>query len=174
MRDEAVGAVEAAGILAMHFTKPKRLAEAGVLSSRAVGGQDGREFLVYSAAECDENYRDYARNRRESGGVGRPRTAETARTEALRRLAEKGRTRIAFGDAVGVEEAAKILGVYWTLVPRLAREGKIVGRILWSDRAGRSRLWIFSRESCEARGAEVKRQEDSGTKIGRPRAAANR
>jgi hypothetical protein len=174
MRDEAVGTYEAAGLLAMHFSKPKRLAEQGVLSSRAVGGQAGREFLVYSSRECDENYRDYERNRRDSGGVGRPRTAETARTEALRRLGAKDRVRISFGDAIGVEGAAKILGVYWTLVPRLAAEGKISGRILWSERASRSRLWIFSRESCEKRAAEVKRQEEAGTKRGRPRLAANR
>jgi hypothetical protein len=169
MKDEAIGAYEAAGVLGVHFTRPKRLAAAGVLSCRNIGGADGREFSVYSLRDCDENFRDYEKNRRNSGGAGRPRTGSTARSEALRRLAEKGRPKIAFGDAIGTDEAAKILGVYWTLIPRLVGDGKVVGRILWSERADRSRLWIFSRESCEAWASEVTRQEDAGTKKGRPR-----
>lgn len=169
MKDEAIGAFEAAAVLGVHFTRPRRLAADGTLSSRQIGGVDGREFSVYSLRECDENYRDYEKNRRDSGGAGRPRTGASARPEALRRLAAKDRPRIAFGDAIGAAEAAKILGIYWTLVPRVAKEGKIVGRILWSERADRSRLWIFSRQSCEAWASEVKRQEDAGVKKGRPR-----
>ena len=168
MRDEAIGAYEAAGVLGVHFTRPGKLADQGVLSSRVIAANDGRSFSVYSARECDENFLEYE-ERRGLGKAGRPRTAADGRGEALRRLAAKKKPCIDFGDAIGVGEAAKILGVFWTLVPRLAKDGKIVGRILWSERADRSRLWIFSRSSVEARASEVKRQEDAGTKVGRPR-----
>lgn len=168
MRDEAIGAYEAAGLLGVHFTRPARLAYDGVISSREIAGTTGRSFAVYSARECDENFREYERGR-SSGKVGRPRVAVASRAETLKRLADKSKPSIGFGDAIGVEEAATILGVFWTLVPRMAREGKIVGRILWSQRADRSRLWIFSRTSVEAWASEIRRQEGSGTKKGRPR-----
>lgn len=155
-------------MLGVHFTKPKRMAEAGILSAKAIASHDSCEFLVYSARECDDNFKDYEKKR---AGAGRPRTAVDSRPETLNRLADKDKPRIAFGDAVGVVEAAKILGVFWTRIPRLVHEGKIVGRILWSKRGGRSRLWILSRESCERHASEVRRQEDSGTKKGRPRLA---
>lgn len=168
MRNEAIGAYEAAGLLGVHFTRPRRLAEDGVISSREIGGTAGRSFAVYSARECDENFLEYERGRN-LGKVGRPRVAVASRAETIKRLSAKSKPVIEFGDAIGVEEASKILGVFWTLVPRLAKEQKIVGRILWSERADRSRLWIFSRTSVEAWASEVKRQEGAGTKKGRPR-----
>jgi hypothetical protein len=166
MKDEALGAWEAAALLGVHWSRPKRMADAGTISARVVCGQEGREFAVYSRQECEENYRDYAAKRTEAR---RPRTAVDARPAMLKALAASGRQKIAFGDAVGVYEAAKILGVFWTLVPRLARDGKIIGRVLHSGRSAQSRLWIFSRQSCERRAAEITKLEQAGTKIGRPR-----
>lgn len=168
MRDEAIGAYEAAGVLGVHFTQPGKFAERGVLSSRVLSANGDRSFSVYSLKECEENFRDYQQKRSSSTG-GRPRTSIDARPETLRRLMAKKKPVIDYGDAIGVDEAARILGVFWTLIPRLVREGKIVGRILWSERADRSRLWIISRVSAEARAAEVKKQESAGTKRGRPR-----
>jgi hypothetical protein len=166
MKDEAIGAWEAAAIMGVHWSRVRRMADAGAISVRVVCGQEGREFAVYSRDECEQNYRDYVANRQ---GGRRPRTAVHERPAAIKLLAAKGRPKIKFGDAIGAYEAAKILGVFWTLVPRLAKEGKIVGRILHSGRASQSRLWVLSRQSCEARAAESSRLEQSGQKMGRPR-----
>lgn len=163
--DEAIGAFEAAALLGVHFTKPMRMWEKGEISARELMGDDARRFLVYSRKECDENFEEYQSGTRS----GRPRTREVDRPLAQRRLSAKGRPSIAFGDAIGAREAAEILGVWHTLVPRLAREGKIVGRVLWSDRTRTSKLWIFSRASVEQRAAEIRRLEEAGTKVGRPR-----
>jgi len=80
------------------------------------------------------------------------------------------KTPIAFDDAVTLGEAAAILGVHHTLVPRMLRDGKIVGRVAWSPRSkGGPRLWIVSRRSCLANVKEIKAAEAAGTKRGRPR-----
>lgn len=172
--DEAVGAFEAAGVMAVHWTKAKRMADAGIISSRSVAGVDGREFSVYSLRECKENYEEYLESRKAGGKRGRPRTGEDSRDGALKALAQKERPQIEFGDAIGCQEAAEILGVWVTLIPRLARDGKILGRVLWSTRGASSRLWIFSRASCEKRAAQSRRLEESGKKVGRPRVAAQK
>lgn len=173
MKNEAIGTWEAACLLGVHWTRPKKMAEGGILSSRAVGGANGREFAVYSASECDENFLKYAEAVRRGGGPqGRGRTAVDLRPDAIKRLSAKGRPRIDFEDAIGVLEAAEILGVFWTRVARMVDEGKIVGRVLWSDRGDRSRLWIFSRKSCTACAKENRRLEAAGKKLGRPRKAS--
>lgn len=169
MKNEAIGTWEAACLLGVHWTRPKKMAEAGVLSARSVGGAEGREFAVYSARECDENFLDYAKRR---GAQGRGRTAVDLRPDAIKNLATRGRPQIDFEDAIGVFEAAEILGVFWTRVARMVDEGKIVGRVLWSNRGDRSRLWIFSRKSCTAYAKEIRRLEASGKKLGRPRKAS--
>ena len=160
--------------MAVHWTKAKKMADAGIISSRTVAGEDGREFSVYSLRECKENFDDYLAERKKAGKRGRPRTGEDSRIDTLKALEQKDRPRIEFGDAIGCQEAAEILGVWTTFVPRLARDGKIVGRVVWSARGGKSRLWIFSRASCERRAALVRKLEDSGRKVGRPRVAAQK
>lgn len=165
--DEAIGAFEAAALLGVHFTKPMRMWERGEISARELAGDDSRRFVVYSRRDCDQNYADYESAER----TGRPRTRVADRPLAQRRLAAKGVPKIAFGDAIGAKEAAEILGVWYSLIPRLAREKKIVGRILWSERAGGPKLWIFSRESVERRAAESRKLEGAGQKVGRPRTA---
>ena len=171
MKDEALGAWEAAALMGVHWSRPARMAESGIISSRIVGSTADREFAVYSREGCEENYRDYLAKRVVSR---RPRTALENRPAMVRLLADKDRPRIEFGDAISVYEAAKILGVYWTLVPRLVKSEKIVGRILNSGREKSSRLWVISRKSCERHGAEVSRQEQAGTKAGRPRKSVDR
>lgn len=166
MNDEAIGAWEAAAIMGVHWSRPAKMAATGVISSRVIGETGERSFAVYSRAECEENYRDYAAKRLVSK---RPRTALDERPVILKVLAPRDRPRIAYGDAISVYEAGKILGVWWTLVPRLVRDGKLVGRILNSGRKKSSRLWIISRGSCERNRADVARQEQAGTKRGRPR-----
>lgn len=170
MKNEAIGSYEAAAVMGLHFTRPRRMAEAGVISSTVLGGEEGRSFSVYSLRECDENFRDYEEALGKSGG--RPRTQIDSRHAVLRVLAAKGRPVIMMDDVVGTEDAAEILGVWHTLVPRLAKRGRIIGRLLWSERASASRLWIFSRKSCEACAAKMRKLEEKGISVGRPRIGA--
>lgn len=170
MKNEAIGSYEAAAVMGLHFTRPRRMAAAGVIASKTLSGEEGRSFSVYSLRECDENFRDYEEAIGKSGG--RPRTQIDSRHAVLRVLADKDRPVIMMDDVVGTEEAATILGVWHTLVPRLAKRGRIVGRLLWSERAGVSRLWIFSRKSCEACVAKMRKLEEKGIRVGRPRIGA--
>lgn len=170
MKNEAIGSYEAAAVMGLHFTRPRRMAETGVISSAVLGGEEGRSFSVYSLRECDENFRDYEETIGKSGG--RPRTQIDSRHAVLRVLADKDRPVIMMDDVVGTEDAAAILGVWHTLVPRLAKSGRIVGRLLWSERSGASRLWIFSRKSCEACAAKMRKLEEKGIRVGRPRIGA--
>ena len=164
-KDEAVGTFEAAALLGGHFTKPARMLQKGEISARHIVGDDARKFMIYSRRECDENFAAYESSRKS----GRPRTRVDDRPLAQKKLDAKGAVKIEYGDAIGASEAAKILGVWKTMVPRLAKSGKIVGRLLWSERSGDPRLWIFSRVSVEQRAAAVRRAEDAGEKRGRPR-----
>jgi len=170
VKNEAIGSYEAAAVMGLHFTRPRRMAESGVISSKTLGGEEGREFSVYSLRECDENFREYEKSIGQSGG--RPRTCLESRHAVLRAMAEKDRPVILMDDVVGTDEAAEILGVWHTLVPRLANSGRIVGRILWSERAAASRLWIFSRKSCEECAAKMRKLEEAGVSVGRPRTGA--
>ena len=175
MKNEAIGTWEAACLMGVHWTRPKKMADAGVISIRTICGSEGREFAVYSARECDDNFSEYEQQAKtRKGTMRRPRTAVDLRPDAAERLAAKDRPRIDFDDAIGVSEAAEILGVFWTRVGRLVEEGRIIGRVLWSGRGGGSRLWIFSRKSCVAWAKEVRRLEASGHKKGRPRKSVAR
>ncbi len=169
--DEAIGPWEAACLMGVHWSRPAKMAAKGDIVSRAVSGQDGREFAVYSREDCEQNYQDYIEKR---VVTRRPRTALDLRPGMVKALASKKRPRIAFGDAISVEEAAKAMGVYWTLVPRLVESGKIVGRVLTSGRAGGARIWIVSRESCQRHAAEVSKLEQAGKKRGRKRKTVDR
>lgn len=164
--DEAIGPWEAACLMGVHWSRPAKMAAKGLIGARATCGRDGREFAVYSRKDCEENYEDYLQKRVVQR---RPRTAVDMRPAMLKTLAAKKRPKIAFGDAISIEEAAECMGVYWTLVPRLVESGKIVGRVLHSGRAGGSRVWIVSRKSCQQHSAEVSRLEAAGKKRGRKR-----
>lgn len=178
LQNEAIGTYEAAALMGVSFTRPKKMASSGLISIREIVSGSDLTFSVYSARECDQNFLDYEENyasRRKSGDAGgRPRTRVHERQFALERLGDPQRPRIAFEDAIGTAEVADILGVFPTRVPRLAREGKLVGRIMWSERGGKSRLWIFSKVSTESLAAAVRKLEASGEKLGRPRNAASK
>ena len=175
--DHAVGAFEAAALMGVHFTRPKRLAEKGTIMSKAIPSPvdpaSGRVFTLFSAIECDHDWQEYEKRRDAAGGKTdrRPRAYEDLRPKVLRHLAKIEKP-IPFGDAIGVAEVADILGIHWSFPPRVAKAGRIVGRLLWSQRsdtASAPRLWIFSRESCLKEAARVKKVEAAGQKVGRPR-----
>lgn len=169
MKNEAIGAWEAACLMGLHWTRPRRMADAGLLSVRKISTSGSKEFAVYSLRDCEENFADYLKEAKNRQSSGRPRTALHMRDDALKALGAKDRPKIEFDDAIGVMEASKIIGVFWTRVPRIASEGNIVGRVLWSQRGGDSRLWVLSRKSCVAWAKEIRSQETAGTKRGRPR-----
>lgn len=164
---QAIGACEAAALMGVHRTRPAVMAERGELSCWSLDATPGadkrqREYVVYDGAECEKNYQDYA-----EGHVGRPRSQLHLRGKVLDHLATVKHP-IAFEDAIGVVEAAQILKVHRSFVPRLVANGEIVGRVLWSPEAHRC-VHIVSKASCEANVAKVRSLEKSGLKQGRRR-----
>ena len=172
--DLAIGSYEAACVLGVHFTQPKRMADKWLLTARALKSptdrDTGRVFAVYSLAECQRDYEDYEERVKSGEHARRPRTAVDERGQMLKKLAAETQ-KIEFGDAIGAAEAGKILGVHFSFPVRMAQAGEIKGRKLHNARpdTGGSALWIFSRASCEANAAAAKRKQDAGKKPGRPR-----
>lgn len=171
--DIALGAAEAAAVMGVHWTQAGVMARKGLLTTRVLRPPEKtagiREIAVYSLAEAEADFQAYL-DLREAGKAGRPRVHLDEREEMLRHL--RGiENPVLFGDAVGVADAAEIMGVHWTFPPRMAVKGDIVGRVLRSGRpdSGRDRLWIFSRSSCERNAAQAKRLQAAGKKPGRPR-----
>jgi len=76
---------------------------------------------------------------------------------------------IEFGDAISSGEAARILGVHWCFPSRLVSQEKIIGRVMANNRNNRSRVWVYSRSSCEANASTCRRLQEGGRKIGRNR-----
>lgn len=180
IQSQAVGAAEAAAIMGVHYVMPRRMAEKGLIAANVVTESCNvddpvRHYSFYDAAECDRNYREYEEKVDARGGMNdrRPRSNLHLRPEVLRHL--RGvKTPIEFDDAITLGQAAAILHVHHTLVPRYLRDGRILGRVMWSHR-GKSgpRTWIVSRKSCLANVREVRAAEAAGTKRGRPRAGLN-
>jgi hypothetical protein len=175
---QAVGAFEAASLMGVHFSTPARMVEKGILTAsqldaRTPGSGGLRIAQIYDGRECEENYLDYDFKVAELGGKNdrRPRAWLHLRPKALAALA-KVKHPIAFADACGPAEAAKILGVSPSFLTRLVKHGKIVGRASWSLRpqiTDSNRGWIFSRSSCLANVAQVRAEVAAGPRIGRPR-----
>lgn len=173
---QAVGATEAAALMGLHYVMPRRMHEKGLLSAHiatesANVDEPERLYAIFDSAECDANYREYEEKIEARGGKSdrRPRGQLHLRpiiVEHLRGVKHP----IAFDDAITLGQAAKILCVHHTLVPRMLRDGKIVGRIAWNPRGKTApRVWIVSRKSCLANVKEIKALEAAGKKRGRPR-----
>jgi hypothetical protein len=169
--EQAIGSYEAAALMGLHFGQPQKLIARGVLTARTVtqsaySDAPLRFVSIYDGAECEANFQDYDAN----GPTKRARLSLHLRPEAVRRL-KAVKTPITFDDAITLAEAAEILGVHISLLPRLVESGKIVGRRPWNPRGLRmgARNWIVSRRSCLERARIAKAQESAGTKRGRPR-----
>lgn len=159
--------------MGLHFSIPSKLAARGRIAAyqppeSAWSDDPTRSYAIYDGHECDLDYREYEDKLASRGGKSdrRPRAWCHLRPEVLKRLKAVD-TPIAFDDAIGTAEAAKILGVHVTFVPRMVMAGKIVGRRPWNPRSPQSKLWIISRKSCVA---NVKAVKAAGKKPGRPRA----
>lgn len=172
---QAVGPHEAAAIMGLHWSVPARMLSKGWLSASEMegAGTGQRAFVVYNGAECDANYREYDERVQARGGMNdrRPRAWIHLREPMIRKLAAIEEP-IAFGDAIGVREAAGILGVHPSFVPRMIKAGDIVGRRLHSRDQVLTRhraVYICSRKSCLENAKIVRQQQHAGGKVGRPR-----
>ena len=173
---QAVGSAEAAAILGVHWTMPRRMVEKGLLTAHFLqeslySDDPTRTFAIYDGGECEGNYQDYDERYRAAGGKTdrRPRSWLHTRPDVLQHL-KAVKTPIAFDDAIGMAEASKILCVHQTLIPRLIASGKVVGRKPWNPRGKTgSKVFIISRKSCQANLKEMRALEAAGKKPGRTR-----
>jgi hypothetical protein len=170
--DMAIGSWEAACLLGVHWTTPARMCAKGLLTTRTlsspVTSDPERVFSIYSLAECEADWGEYAERLKQGGTGKRPRAGSDLRPPMLKLLAAVEH-KIAFGDAISTGDAAEIMGVHYSFPTRMAQQGKIVGRILNNARNNRSRCWILSRASCEANASLARRLQEAGTKKGRHR-----
>lgn len=173
---QAVGSYEAAALMGIHWSMPSKLHARGKLSAHVIRDSawveaPSRAYAIYDGAECDRDFAAYDAKIVARGGKSdrRPRSSVHLRPEVLRRLAAV-EDRIDFDDAIGLGEAAKILGVHATFVPRLVAAGKVVGRVPWNPRGGAGgKVWIVSRRSCVQNAVAARKEQAAGQKKGRPR-----
>ncbi len=167
---QAVGGFEAAAIMGLHFTVPYRLAKTGKLTAHAHdAGETGKRVTFFDGAECEENWCEYSEKMAAEGGTGkRPRTNDQHRKAVLKHLAAVEH-KIQLSDAISISEAAEIMGTHHTWTVRLAKEGKLIARRLWSPRAIKSTQWMVSRRSALANLAEAKATFATGKMQGRVR-----
>lgn len=167
---QALGAFEAAAVLGVHYSTVARMAEKGLVGSRACpSGAGTKAVTIYDGKSCDENFLDYEATVATEGGTGkRPRAWLHLRPEALKRL-RAVETKIPFADAVTTAEAAEILSVHVSFIPRMIARGDIIGRRLWSPRGREERVYLVSRASCVENVRQVRRLQAAGKKTGRPR-----
>ena len=166
----AIGAEEAAAIMGLHRSQPKKMWAKGLLSCRVLSVHETREFVVFSLRECMENWDDYweGRTSKESGR-GRPRTREDEHDTALDRLLST-EAQIDYYDAICPTEAAALLGVWHSRVSAMSQDGLLSCRVLWSEaKSGKPRLNILSEKEVRKLAEKHFKLENSGEKKGRPR-----
>lgn len=166
---QAIGGFEASAILGVHWTVPYRMAAKGKLAAATFEGKAGRQITFFDGAECEGDWLDYCEAMAGGGTGKRARTATADRPAALKHLSAVKHP-IALSDAIPTPEAAKIMGMYQSYAIRLAEQGKVVARKLWSPRGrGAQSQWMFSRRSCKANLAEAKAKHAAGRMPGRVR-----
>lgn len=170
--DQAIGTHEAAGLMGVHFSAATRMFDRGWIAGREMKTRGNRRYVVFDGSDCDANFREYDAKVVARGGMNdrRPRAWLDTRIPTLRYLA-RITTPIAFDDAIGVYEAAEILSVHSSMVPRLCKSGDIVGRLAMGRKGlvGANRVWIISRKSCVANARKARSEQADGSKVGRHR-----
>lgn len=166
---QAIGAHEAASLMGVHFTVPYRMALRGKLAAAHFESLGERRITFFDGREVEENWVEYCHDMAAGGTGKRPRDHTDHRQAVLAHLAAVT-TRIALADAISTTEAAKILGMQRSYAVVLAKQGKVVGRQLWSARSNRGpNQWMFSRRSCLANVAAAKATFATGKAVGRLR-----
>lgn len=169
--DLALGSYEAAALLGVHFTRPGRMADAGLIISRPLGStrkDPSHRLAIYSEADCERDFAEYEERVRESGGkhYRRPRAWLHLREQALKRLA-KVEERIEYADACSIAEAMEIMNLESTTqITRLLVKGELIGRHPWNPRCKAATVWIVSRRSVEERRKRIVAAEKAGIKPG--------
>lgn len=152
LEDLALGSYEAAALMGVHFTRPRRMFDDGILDGRRLDpvwvAASPRDTLIYSSVACEKNYEEYEEGQVQRTRGCRPRAWLSERPKAMK-LLKSLVVRITYDDAIGTAEAAKILGVHHTLIRKLVADGKIVARQAWNPRYSAGRFYIISRKSCE-------------------------
>jgi hypothetical protein len=169
LKNPALGAYEASCVLGVHWTRVPKMANAGILTARTLTSSRGtKRIRVYSFENCQENWQSYVDELRSGDRGKRERSHADKRPEMLKAL-KAVEHHVDFYDAVGIYEAAEILGVWYTFLSRLVERGDVVGRKLISFRESTTRAWIYSRRSCEENVEVARRLSAQHVKTGRPR-----
>ncbi|MGA0207554.1 MAG: hypothetical protein ACO3LT_07160 [Ilumatobacteraceae bacterium] len=171
--DLALTTGEAAAVLGVHFTRVKKMADAGQIRSKVIYGGWGKSSArmpaIYSLADCQENFAEYLELRKDGDpSIRRPRTRIDEREPMLKALQKV--PQILFDDACGTGDAATSLRIDPKLCIRYAEGGALVARKgIDTDRvaSGDAKWWIYSRASIEDRRAAVMEAERRGRKTGR-------
>ena len=171
--DLALSANEAAAIMGVHWTRPRKMADQGLLMCKALrpawSPNSERSTRIYSLHDCESDYRNYlALRQARDSSLRRPRTNLDDREEMLRRLATV--EPILFKDACGTGEASEILRVTPCLILRYAEEGVLRGRKPMDNLRGTedstARWWLLSTSSVVARRDHVIAEEVADKKRG--------
>jgi hypothetical protein len=172
MLDLALNRDEAAAVTGVHFASIKKLVEQGELLARSMGSaysspKSNRRHQVFSLDDCERNYAEYqAAVVSDNVGPGRRREC-LDRREEVRDLLARCSPQIHYSDAISVSEAAELLGVHPSYIPRLIDRAEIAARKPWNPRSeAPPRLYIVSRVSCEK---HMRTLRLDGRKTGRPR-----
>ena len=169
LKNPAIGAYEASCVLGVHWTRVPKMADAGVLTSRTLTSSRGtKRIRVYSFENCQKNWQSYLDDLR-SGDRGKRERSHADKRPGMLKALDAVEPHVDFYNAVGIYEAAEILGVWYTFLSRLVERGDVVGRKLISYREGATRAWIYSRRSCEGNVEIARRLSAQHIKAGRPR-----
>lgn len=169
--DLALGSYEAAALLGVHFTRPAKMADGGLIISRPLGTNrkdPSHRLSIYSEADCERDFAEYEERVREAGGkhYRRPRAWLHLRAQVLKRLAKMTR-RIEYADACSIAEAMEIMNLESTTqITRLLVKGELIGRHPWNPRSSSEAIWIISRRSVEERKKRIIADEKAGRKPG--------
>jgi hypothetical protein len=165
--DMALTADEAAAILGVNSTYPKKYGSQGDLLCRVISNPfSGRDFFVFSLSDCLNNRFRYVN----TPTTRRPRAEKHKHKgrELIKQITKSGDPQILFGDAISVWEAANILGVTRSFVPRMCESGLIAGRRAFGRdlrQSARRSLWIISRMSCVINRQDYLRKRQCGQAI---------
>ncbi len=175
MLDLALNQEEAAAILGVHVTHLKKMVGRAEIIARpfksVYAPAGSRRFTkVYSLEDCQRNFFEYeAAVASNTFGVGRKREHLQYRADVIDMLA-KCSPQIHYSDAIGIGEAARLMQVHASYVPRLIERGAIAARKPWNSRSkSPPRSYIVSRVSCEKHLRVILLQQHLGKKPGVPR-----
>lgn len=129
--DLAIGSYEAAAILRVHWTQPRRMISRKQIVGRKIARAGGRaEMYLYSLHDCLREWDEY---QSAPPAANRPRTGDTELAKRVLAYLASG-PQIVYEDATNCHAVARILGVHPSLITRFIARGTIVNRETFSER----------------------------------------